>query len=292
MTHSLAVVVADADPGSSDATATMAALRRELGPDDQVVWVERGESRTRLDLGAVRVERLAAPSESGRGELYGIGLPRVETTIVAFTDAATVVLPGWRNAVMRAFEPESVGVVGGPVVPPHRLGPAGRAGFLLEYGPHAVAPFRSASGDLTANNIAYRAEVVRSCTDAAVWKTVVNDTLTQRGVELVVVPEMRVEVTDHYDLRWLLGGRTRAGRLYGSHIAPAMGRGARVVRALGRVALPPVMVSRAVRVARREPALRAGLGAAIPVLVLSSVAWSAGEAAGVLTARAPRGGVM
>ncbi len=295
MTYSLAVVVADAASGpfeSGAKTPTVAALRRELGADDQVVWVHRGAPGTRLDLGPARVDQFGAPPDSGRGELYGVGLEQVDAAIVAFTDANTVALPGWRAAIMRAFESDAVRVIGGPVLPPAQLGPVGRAGFLLEYGPHSVPPFRSAAGDLAANNLAYRAEDVRSGTDGAVWKTVVNHTLKQRGVELVVVPGMRVEVTDHYDLPWLVTARAQAGRLYGSHIAVRRGPGMRAIRAVGRVALPVVMVRRTVRVARQSEAGRGGLGAALPALVLASAAWSAGEAVGILTARPSRRGVM
>lgn len=295
MTHALAVVVAEVALETSVPAGCVAALGRELEAGDQLVWVrsEPGEVDLAADgCSAAELVVVDAPVGAGRGEMYGLGLAQVDAPIVAFTDASSTLCPGWRDALIQAFGADSVCVAGGPVDPPDRLGPVGRAGFILEYGPHAVPPFRSASGDLSANNIAYRAASLRSCAHATVWKTVVNQQLKKRGVELVVVPDMRVEVTDHYDTRWLTVARARSGRLYGSQIAGRASTSGRVLPALRRAALPPVLMTRAVRVARRNRTLRAGLGASVPALALGCVAWSVGEAIGILTGRAPHGRVI
>lgn len=292
MTAHLSVVVANATRDPAQVTPTVEALRRELAPGDQVVWVDRAGPRPVIDLGAARVETVCAPGDAGRGDLYGLGLQRVDGAVVAFMDSTTVPRRGWRRAVVDAFASAAVSVVGGPVLPPARLGRIARAGFLVEYGPHATPPFRNAAGDLSANNVAYRTEALRGIADGAVWKTVVNRRLRSSGVELVVVPEMRVEVTGRHDARWLVCDRVRAGRLYGSQAALDASLVGRMLRTMASVLLPFLLLARTVEVARRDPALRDGLLGASPVVLLATLAWSAGEAVGWATARPPHGGVM
>jgi hypothetical protein len=288
----LSVVVVNVERDPTLTQPTLEGLTRELTRHDQVVWVDRTGSRPQIDLGEVTVDSVAAPGSAGRGELYGLGLEHVDGSIVAFTDSTTVPRCGWRSALVGAFADGRTRVAGGPVLPAVPLDRRARATFIVEYGPHATAPFRSASGDLSANNIAYRSGVLRELGGTALWKTEVNQRLRRDGVELDVVPGMQVEVTSHHDGRWLVVDRFGAGRLYGSHAARRARPAARAVRVAAGVLLPFVLLGRALRPARKNAALRTDLLAAVPDILLASIAWSVGETVGWATARPPKRSVM
>jgi hypothetical protein len=168
-----------------------------------------------------------------------------------------------------------------------------RARFLVEYGPHAISPFLSATGDLSANNIVYRTDVLRSVVrDDVVWKTVVNQRLRTSGIELVVLPDMSVEVAAHHGARSLFVDRMNAGRLYSSQAAVGATLVNRAARAVACLVLPLIICTRTIRAARRDRVLRTGLLGATPVILFAALAWSAGEAFGWVTGRPPRAGVM
>jgi hypothetical protein len=146
---------------------------------------------------------------------------------------------------------------------------------------------------LSANNIVYRTDALRGVVpDDVVWKTVVNQRLRSSGIELVVLPDMGVEVTTHDGARSLVVDRVNAGRLYGSQAAVDATIVSRMVRAIACLVLPMVLSARTIRAARRDQVLRKGLCSAAPVIVLAALAWSAGEALGRVTGRPPREGVM
>ena len=287
---SVVVVNVEGDPTLTQ--ATLEGLARELTRHDQVVWVDRTGSQHSIDVGDACVDVVVTHSGSGRGELSALGFERADGSIVAFTDSTTVPLSGWRRALIDAFADDHVRVAGGPVLPAVPLDRRSRAAFIVEYAPHATAPFRNAAGDLSANNIAYRSDVLRGFEGGSLWKTEVNQRLLRAGVKLVVVPGMRVAVTSHHDCRWLVVDRFGAGRLYGSQAARRAGPATRGLRVAASVPLPFLLLARAVRPARRIPELRTALLVALPDVLLASLAWSAGEAVGWATAQPPKQGVM
>jgi hypothetical protein len=260
----VSVVVADVetDGASAERERAVAALAREVGEvRGEIVYVEGAPSPTRDEL----------------GDRYGRGLARAGGTVVAFTDTNTIVAPGWHAAIVDAFE-HGARVVGGPVRPAEPVSARSWAGFLLEYGPHARPPFRSVTGDVAANNVAYDAALLRSVVTGAVWKHDVNRALAARGIHPVVATGMAVEVAKHYDSAFVHAQFANAVRY-----ARASDRN--IARALACGLLPVVMLGRALRVVAPVRAWWVRTVLALPWLVVGCVAWSAGEAFGYAAPR-------
>lgn len=283
----LSIVVANAVSDPAVVAPSVAALAAESDPDrDQWLWVDRAG----LDPsggggdGFVRVE---APAAAGRGDLYGLGLSLATAPVVAFTDSTTVFRPGWRRAVEAAFgtaggDGVAVRVAGGPVLPVATRNPVAWAGFLLEYGPHAVPPYTSATGDVAGNNVAYARDALGPFEGGPLWKTVANAVLRGQGIEPVVVPGMRVEVSRP---RWapsLTRGRSRSGCLYARQRAEGWRRRRRMARGLACVVLPPVLFLRLGRQVWHDRGLRSQFLLSAPLVAVGCAAWSAGEALGYL----------
>ena len=281
----LSVVIVNVERDRSSVDDALRALSREVVDGDQVVWVDAGG----ISCDLREADRVAAPSGLGRGDLYGLGLQVARHELVAFTDSATRLEPGWRSAAMAAFA-TGAGVVGGPVLPGDLRSTLDAAGFLVEYGPHAVPPFVSATGDVAANNVAYRRSVLVSVVPqgGAVWKTVVNGRLRERGTGPAVAPGMRVVVTKRYAWGDVGRGRVAAGRLYGAQRGASWSVTHRAAAALGCAALPFLAYGRLVRRVATEPALRRALVRSSPVVLLALTAWSMGEALGYLLGNGDR----
>lgn len=275
----LSIVVANAYAEAGRVDGALSALGRELVPDDEVVVVGAA--------GAVRptprVTVIAAPPSSTRGSMYALGLAASRHPLVAFTDTATEVLPGWRAAAAAAFE-QGAAVVGGPVLPAATDSLLTAAGFAVEYGPHSTPPFTSASGDVAANNVAYRRDaldaVLRPGED--VWKAVVDARLRRRGQGPQVVEAMRVRSTKAYGWADLLGVRVAHGRLYAAQRSETWPAPHRLVAAVACVGLTPLAYCRLAARAGRAQGRRRAFLRATPLVFMALASWSVGEAAGYL----------
>lgn len=276
----LSVVVADVTSDRGAARQCADALERELTDDDEVIWLGR-----RDPCPSPRARLVQTPRNS-RGSLYAAGLDEVSRPFVAFTDAVTQPLVGWRDAAVSALV-AGASVVGGPVLPRLRSTVASSGGFLVEYGPHAVPPFTSATGDVAANNVAYDLDALRGVLEAGegVWKTVVDRRLAAQRRTPVVVPGMRVRSLKRYGWRDLVPDRAAHGRLYAAQQAEDWPPGRRVLRAAGSVFVPVVSFLRLARVIGSDRALRRRLAVSSPVVVVALTAWAAGEAGGFLGMR-------
>lgn len=250
------------------------ALAGTLDPTiDDVVWVDRGGLGWPLDQpGASEVH--VAP-QSSRGTCYALGLSAARSCLVAFTDSETVVDPLWRRAAVRTLQ-GGAGVVGGPVLPSGGRS-ATWAGFLVDYGLHAIPPYTSATGDIAGNNVAYRRDMLPDAV-SELWKSQWNARLRARGITPVIASEMRVTTTRAYSWSDLGPGRLQGGVLYGSQRSRAWPPGKRLGAALGCTALPLLVIARLSWGVRADRRLRRHLVACSPAVVLAVTAWSMGEA--------------
>lgn len=277
----LSVVVAAAT-GLGDPSTCAAALLAELDPGDEILWVGAPSPSAAITL--------EVPGAGGRGDLYRAGLDRARHPLVAFTDTATVVQPGWRTAVGDALA-AGVAAVGGPVLPGPRVTLRSFAGFVAEYGPHAAPPYSSATHDVAANNVAYERVALDSALGEGepVWKAVVDARLAATGRPPLVLDQMRVVSARRYGWADLVVGRAAHGRLYGAQQASIWSRRRRAAGALACLVLPGVAYARlSVRLVA-APELRYRFALASPLVLLGLIAWSVGEAIGLFTATgAPR----
>ncbi|MGH2627643.1 MAG: hypothetical protein ACRDHY_13445 [Anaerolineales bacterium] len=219
----------------------------------------------------------------GRGHLYRAGLDASHHPLVAFTDSATIVGDGWRNAAAQALE-AGASVVGGPVRPRGDRSWFGWAGFLAEYGVHSVPPFASVTGDVAANNVAYRRSTLDDVLEAGqpVWKSAVNAHLRKCGGGPTIIEAMEAVSAKRYGWHDLVGARFAHGRHYAGERAMDWSRRTRLVAALGCAGLPAVGWARLLRRVGRTHGWRFRFAVATPLLMTALAAWSMGEAVGYL----------
>lgn len=279
----MSLVVANSGRDGDNTNEWAFAVERELLPRDELIWVSVDEPPARLD-----VTRPEIRTHSGRGDLYAIGLRAARHPYVAFTDSRTVLAPGWRHAADAALHDHVV--VGGPVFPSKARTLRSWAGFFVEYGPHSTPPYTSSSGDVAANNVAYRRLAIVDAVSpgASFWKTEVNDRLRARGIEPVVVDAMAVTSTKRYAWRDLTMARMAHGRLFGAQQARAMPSTGRALAALRCIVLPLVAYLRLARALMTRDGLRGRFLLVTPLTAVALVAWSIGEALGFATGREAR----
>jgi hypothetical protein len=212
---------------------------------------------------------------------------------VAFTDGSTRLEDGWRAALGLAID-SGADVVGGPVLPAWITGDRDRtswAGFLAEYAPHAVPPYTSATGDLSANNVGYRLSTVLGFSGQPFWKSVVDRDLAARGHQLEVAEHMRAVSLRRYSMRDITVRRAAAGRLYGAQLARTLTIRGRLVRIAACALLPFVRVVRIMRTVRGDLTLERQARRAFVHLLVAESAWSLGEALGCADPSHPPAGV-
>ena len=282
----LSIVVADAATDPAAAVRCLDALTAEVAGEDEVIWV-------RSDGRAPPGVRAGVTPGSSRGSFYGAGLSDARQPFVAFTDASTAPLPGWRAAAVAALD-GGASVVGGPVLPHGACSATCFAGFVAEYGPHAVPPFLSAGGDVAANNVAYERRVLVDVVGEGgdVWKSLVNGRLAARGYRPVVADGMRVESVKHYGWRDVTATRVAHGRLYGSQRAATWSVPRRWATATAAVAVPALAFCRLRSAMRRDEALRRRFTSSAPLVLVAVTAWALGESVGYVSGTGSADGVF
>lgn len=276
----ISIVVAEVDEDPAARRRALRALAREVRSGDDVLWV--GRPATDMDIPGFRL--VAPGSGASRGELYGRGLEAADRPLVAFTDSLTEVGVGWRAAAVDALD-AGARVVGGPVRPGAGRSLRSRAGFLVEYGPHAAPPYTNERGDVSANNLAYERSTLGAvvAAGAPVWKTVVDGELAARGITPRLVPAMEVTSLKQYRVDDILSARAHHGRLYGAQRSCGWSPLRRATAAAGCAVLPALAYARLAGRAGRDPSLRTDLVLTTPLVVVALLAWSIGEAAGYVS---------
>jgi hypothetical protein len=279
----MSIIVAALDEGEDTSDASVAAISTELVPGDEVIWVGLGQPP-----GALARARHAEPLGPGRGGLFAGGIQVARNPHVAFTDSRTLVSPGWRRSAGEALDRHPV--VGGPVLPSGRRTVKSWAGFFVEYGPHATPPYTSSSGDVAANNVAYRHRTLADVTEpgAPVWKSEVNARLRSSGINPCVVEAMSVTSTKQYRWHELTSARMSHGRLFGAQQSTAKHSSERLLFVVRSFFLPTLAYLRLARIIARNRALWRRFIVATPLIVVALVAWSVGEAVGYATGREAR----
>jgi hypothetical protein len=278
-----------------DLESALDAATAAVDPGDVVVVVTAVTSAA-SDQGPLRdgvhVQRVPVPAGYDLGELYQAGLRALlehnGVDAIGFTGSLTRLAPGWRAGLIAGVSEH--GFVGGPVFPetPDAAGgsTASRrnrkswAGFLVEYAPHAVEPFVSRSGDFSANNVGYRADLIADFAYSPFWKTSVDRRLHSAGHTSAFRDDMVAVSAATYTTRDLTSGRFVAGRRYARDLAPQLPVPILLLRLLGCAALPFIQALRLISECHRSRHLQAALTSAAGWVILALITWSAGEAAG------------
>lgn len=183
------------------------------------------------------------------------------------------------------------GAAGGPVA----FGEAEGAGLewafhFSDFAAHVPPVAGGAARSLSVCNVAYRRatlERLRTEWGEALHETRLHDAIRRRVGPLVMVPDAPVVSWRRVRLADALRERYGLGRIYAAvrfEDAPAR---LRWLRALATPALPPLLMVRLARRSRRIPEGKRRLLLCLPQLAGLVLAWSLGEAVGLLTGRAP-----
>ena len=201
---------------------------------------------------------------------------------VAVIEDHVIVSPGWARQLLNALPPDD-GVVGGGVrnAAIERL--VDRAAFLCEYS-HLLPPLQAGRvGALTGNNVVYRRTVLdryRATIAEGRWEDHLHAAMRRDGIPLVCHPEIVVAHKMHYRLRDYVAQRFLYARVYAGMRSDSRPVTWRLMRAIGSVALPPLLLGRIIRRVLASPADRGDLAPALPLLVCFVGVWAAGEMIG------------
>jgi hypothetical protein len=225
----------------------------------------------------------------------GMSLPEMRTLafeasaapIIAVTEDHCVPAPGWARTLKIAFDeggPELV-AVGGSVVNGVTDRGLDWATYLCEYSFFSPPVAEGESAILPGMNVAYRRNALQSVPRELLtngfWETTVHPLLLERGGrflslnELVMLHKKRFSWGLFASQRFIYS-RYYAGRRFGDAALPK-----RAAASLASLALPPLLLVRAVQAARRK-----GLGRemwrASPHLIAFYCIWALGESVGAL----------
>ena len=241
--------------------------------------------RIRRDYPHVRL--IDCPADMSLPEMRTLAFEASSAPIVAVTEDHCVPAPGWATAVTKAFDeggPDLV-AVGGSVVNGVTDRGLDWATYLCEYSFFSPPVAEGESAILPGMNVAYRRSalerVPRELLTSGFWETTVHPVLLQKGGrflsfnELVMLHKKRFSWRLFASQRFIYS-RYYAGLRFGKAALPK-----RAAASVASLALPPLLLVRAVQAARRK-----GLGhemwRAAPYLLGFYCIWAVGESVGAL----------
>lgn len=260
-----------ADDGARQGGGRLRSLHRN------VVWVSAAPSPPQLAAAAVGAARGA---------------------VVMLTEDHCVPGPDWVRRLHAAVTGSAggrpgPGAAGGPVAFTDAGGDGLEWAFhFSDFAAHVPPVAGGAARSLSVCNVAYRRATLdrlRPEWGEALHETRLHDAIRRRVGPLVMVPDAPVVSGRRVRLADALRERYGLGRIYAAvrfEDAPAR---LRWLRALAAPALPPLLMVRLARRSRRIPQGVRRFLVSLPQVAGLVLAWSLGEAVGLLTGRPPRG---
>jgi hypothetical protein len=243
-----------------------------------------------LDLGTPRLNHDPA-SMAGQHELYdrrtAAGLKAARGEVVALIHDTCEPRADWADAILAAHR-QGHSVVGGAI---EHAGQGSRdwAVYFHDFARYQL-PLRSGPAFAVSDaNVSYRREVLHRV--GPVWASrykelQVNRALQQGGTTLWQCPEI---VVHHRPigagLGRLLHERFAWGRLFGATRAAEFGQVRRLIYVVASPVIPALILGRIVRKAIRDRRNRLPLFRSFGILLLLTLAWTAGEFVGHATGR-------
>ena len=223
-------------------------------------------------------------------ERRAIGVAVSGTEWVALIEDTCDVGVGWMLACAEIAAADDVAAAGGPVTILPSLPPRCMALACLEYAAYAPAgqgpgnaPQVTAAQRIAGLALLYRRSALPPLEPGkGLIESEVNEAIRSRGGRLLMHPGLAVEYRSADADSATLGSRFNHGRIYGGGLRGRLGLLQRGLAALKCLALPLVMVARAMP--GLPAACRSRTATRFWILALSA-AWSAGEAVGVLAGR-------
>jgi hypothetical protein len=283
-TPSLSVVIPSVN-GWDDLEGCLAAvtaqgngIRVEVLVADRVGAPVRERVRARFP--AVRL--LEAPPGTSIPRLRALGFAAATAPVVGVIEDHVLVPTDWAERMLGAHE-GGAPVVGGAVENAATDRLVDVAVFLCEYNHCLVPPPAGPADWLTGNNVTYRRALLERFAGVIAlegWENVLHDALRHGGIPLTSRPDIVVRHKKHFTV-W---GYASQRFLYSRSFAGSRVRGAGPARraAFGAAAflLPPILLARMARNVRRSGRYARELALGLPLLLVWTGAWAAGEVVG------------
>jgi len=207
--------------------------------------------------------------------------------IIAVTEDHCVPTPGWAKTITTAFdngEPELV-AVGGSVVNGVTDTGLDWATYLCEYSFFSPPVAEGESAVIPGMNVAYRRAalegVPRDLLTSGFWETTVHPLLLERGGRFLSLNDLVMLHKKRFSWGLFASQRFIYSRYYAGCRFGGASFAKRAAASLASLALPPLLIARAVPAARRKGLGREMLRAS-PHLLAFYVIWAVGESVGAL----------
>lgn len=224
-------------------------------------------------------------------EQYAAMIQRTHSRYIALLDSSCPPAQGWLSAVRQCMNDETP-VFFGPITSGWPEKDSRNIGYLIEYAQFR-APIDPELPEYPGNNIAFQRELVRkvSLVGKGFQKTFFLRQVKEKlGITPTACNDMLVTYLKHYAWGYYLHRRYCHGRLYGASQAEVLGSW-RFLYAAGIPILPLLRYSRILRASKRTPTLFQKVLHFSILILVSELAWSAGECAGYI-AGAPEDGIF
>ena len=242
-------------------------------------------ARIRRDFPQVRL--IDCPPNMTLTEMRTLAFEASTAPIVAVTEDHCVPGPGWARTLTEAFEmggPDLV-AVGGSVVNGVTDTGLDWATYLCEYSFFSPPVAEGESAILPGMNVAYRRSALESVPRerlvSGFWETTVHPLLLEKGGKFLSLNELVMFHKKRFSWGLFASQRFIYSRYFAGLRFGGAGLPKRAVASVASLALPPILLMRAVKAARAKGLSREMLRASPYLLALYCV-WAVGESVGAL----------
>jgi hypothetical protein len=268
------------------------ALRPALYPEVEVIFchtpTDPGVPALVGNEGQTRI--VSCPEGSLIPHLWRDGILTARGERIATTTAHCIPGAGWVDALMDA-DLEMIAVLAGTIENDPAADAKGWAIFLQRYAAFAPPQQRHEIHEPAADNALYRRSDLMHHPDLlrrGFWEPSFHKEFRAEGRRFVLDPNLRVIHRNRYSARQYMRQRLAHGREFGFTRACQRPLPQRLLLVLLSPGIFPLMLSRILRRALRNPQLRKQPAVACLWLPLFLLAWAAGEASGYLASLVTR----
>ncbi len=231
-----------------------------------------------------KISFIRFPEKTPLPKLWGAGIERSTSEIIAITDSTCIIDANWVSAILDAHQ-SSHPVIGGAV----EIGDCKRwvdwAAYFCEYGQFMRPLKEGAATELPGNNLSFKRQTLergREFVQDEFWKTYWCRRLQEERVQLIAVPSIVVYYSKSFGLMPFLIRRFHHGRCFAGMRVSQASLLTRVFYIAGSPLLPFLFLARTIAgVVPKKRYLKQFI-LSFPISVLAVVLWSIGEFCGYL----------
>ena len=278
-------VVVPSVSGDESILACLAALRAANACTPlQVIVADRCGPAHRRDIasGFPEIEVIEAGAATSIPELRSLAISRARAPAVAVIEDHVIVPRDWGRRMLAALA-DGADAVGGSVYNGATSTILDRSAFLCEYAP-VIRPLPSGpAARITGNNVVYRRAALERYREACAgqWEDALHAAMRRDGRRIECRPEIAVEHRQRVRFADYVAQRFLYSRSYAGARAVASGPLQRLAMAVASLTLPPLLLVRIARHARRAQQTGDFIRG-LPLLMVFTAVWAAGEAVGWL----------